>query len=133
MKKIITNKKFKNIVIFTIFLLFTTLVATSLKAQGYNFNEDSGLNTTSNIAGYETGSDAETVDSLIGTIIYVVLGLVGVVFFGLIIFSGVKWMIAQGNEQKISRAKESLFNAIIGLIITLAAYAISYFIIGYFL
>jgi len=57
---------------------------------------------------------------------------VGVLFLGLTIFSGIKWMIAQGNEEKVKIAKDSLLNSIVGLIITLSAYAISYFIINYF-
>lgn len=112
--------------------LFTLLPLTIASAQSFNFNNDSGLKTTSEKAGFATGESAETVDSIIGTIIYSALGLVGVTFFGLIIFSGFKWMIAQGNENKVEKAKDGLLNAIIGLIITLAAYAISYFIISYF-
>jgi hypothetical protein len=44
------------------------------------------------------------------------------------IYAGILWMTAQGNEQQVSKAKNLLINATIGLIITLAAYAITSFI-----
>jgi hypothetical protein len=40
-------------------------------------------------------------------------------------------MIADGNEEKIKKATKTVMGAIIGLIITLAAYALSYFLIQY--
>ena len=103
-----------------------------LYAQSFDFNKDTGIDVSANEAGFAIGSEADSVDSIIGMIIYIALGMVGVLFFGLIILSGIKWMIAQGNEEKIGKAKDSLLNSIIGLAITLGAYAISYFIINYF-
>jgi len=38
-------------------------------------------------------------------------------------------MTASGSEEKVSKAKEMLTESIIGIIIVLAAYAISYFIL----
>ena len=63
-----------------------------------------------------------------GTIIGAVLSLVGVVFFLLIIYGGLRWMLAQGNEQEVESAKQIIIAAVIGLIIVLAAYAITAFI-----
>ncbi len=103
-----------------------------LCAQSFDFNKDTGIDVSANEAGFAIGSEADSVDSIIGMVIYIALGMVGVLFFGLIILSGIKWMIAQGNEEKIGKAKDSLLNSIIGLAITLGAYAISYFIINYF-
>lgn len=126
------NKKLKWWII-TLFISFIPLLAINfVSAQSYDFNEDSGLDTTANFAGFAIGSEADSVDSIIGQIIFVVLGLVGAVFLGLVIFSGIRWMTAQGNEEKVQKAKEGLLNSLIGLIIVFAAYALSYFIIGYF-
>lgn len=98
----------------------------------YNFKDQSGLNAAANIAGYETGTSASTIDIIIGNIITVLLSFVGVVFFVLIIYSGFTWMTAQGNDEKVKKAKSILKNSVIGLIITLAAYTISFFLINYF-
>jgi hypothetical protein len=131
------NKKTKKLSIFFILFLILTFFSISLnplQVQSYDFNKDSGLDTSADSAGFATGTGAkaESVDSIIGLVIFMVLGLVGVIFFGLIILSGLKWMIAQGNEEKVKKAKESIINSLIGLAITLAAYTISYFLINYF-
>ena len=57
-----------------------------------------------------------------------ILSFVGVLFLALIIFAGVSWMTAGGNDQKIEKAKNLIINAAIGLLIVLAAYAITSFI-----
>ena len=94
------------------------------------FPKDSGLDTTADEAGFETGQNAATVDNIISRIILTVLTWVGVIFFGFIIYGGFRWMIAEGNQEKIKKAKNILTDALIGLIITLAAYAITFFIVG---
>lgn len=83
---------------------------------------------------YETTSvDENTLISTIGQIINVCLGLLGIIFIVLIILAGFKWMTAQGSEEEVKSAKASLKTAIIGLIITLSAYAIWEFIATYLL
>lgn len=58
------------------------------------------------------------------------LGLLGVVFIGLIIYAGVLWMTAQGDDKQVTKAKNVLIQAIIGLTITISAYAITNFVIS---
>ncbi|MDD5527931.1 MAG: pilin [Patescibacteria group bacterium] len=69
-----------------------------------------------------------TPQSIVGTVISAILSLLGVVFFLLIFYGGIRWMMAQGNEAEIEKAKEILIAAVIGLVIVLAAYAITRFI-----
>ncbi len=64
----------------------------------------------------------------IGIIIQVVLSLMATIFLVLVIMAGFKWMTAGGNQETISKAGKSLKEAIIGLIIVLGAYAITWFI-----
>jgi len=80
-------------------------------------------------AGYST-SAATTPTSIVGNIIGYALALLGVVFTILTIYAGFLWMTAQGNEEQISKAKKMLTNAVIGMIIIGAAYAISSFVIN---
>ena len=65
-----------------------------------------------------------------GQIIGTILSFVGVLFLILMIYAGILWMTAQGNENQVSKAKGLLVNGIIGLIIVFAAYAITSFIGG---
>ncbi len=66
--------------------------------------------------------------SRVGVIIGAILSFVAVIFMILIIYAGILWMIARGNEQQVDRAKNLIIQAIIGLIIVLSAYIITSFI-----
>jgi len=110
--------------------IYSLLSSTYNFASAYDFPADSGLATTADRAGFETGEGAATIDSIVSRAIFIILTWVGVIFFVLIIFSGFMWMTAEGNQEKITKAKNTLLSAIIGLIITLAAYSITYFIVS---
>ena len=79
-------------------------------------------------AGYNIG-EAKAED-MISLIITTALEFVGVIFLVLAIYGGYIWMIARGNEQEIEKAKNTLIAAIIGMVIVVAAYAISYYVIN---
>jgi amino acid transporter len=70
----------------------------------------------------------EGVAKIVATVIQAFLGLLGIIFLVLIIIAGYNWMTAAGNEEKVTKAKDTLWRAIIGLIIIVGAYAISYFV-----
>ena len=84
-------------------------------------------------AGYDTAelsADPEgTLNNTIGTIIKAALSFLGVIFLILMIYGGFLWMTAKGNEEEVTKAKNLINAAIIGLIIVVSAYAISYFVI----
>ena len=71
---------------------------------------------------------ATDVPSLVGLVVNSVLGIMGIIFFGLIFYSGLRWMTAKGNSDSIEKSKETILSAAIGLVIILAAYAITNFI-----
>jgi len=68
------------------------------------------------------------IPGLIGKLIGVALSFIGILFFGLMIYAGFQWMTARGNEAEVAKSKELIYEAIIGLIIVLAAYAITSYI-----
>jgi hypothetical protein len=73
-----------------------------------------------------------SVDNIIASVIEIILSFLGMIFVVLILISGVNWMTAHGNEEKVSKAKETILNLIIGLILVLAAFAITYMISSVF-
>lgn len=93
------------------------------------------LNTTLKGAGigiYEDEANIPGEDSLpeiIGRIIRVVLSIVGVILVIIVVYAGFLWMTAGGNDDQVKKAKSWLTNAVIGLVITLAAYSITAFVI----
>lgn len=68
--------------------------------------------------------------SVIGNIIKVFLGLLGIIFLIIFIYSGFLWMTAGGDDKQVARAKKMLINAVVGLVIILFAYGITAFIIN---
>lgn len=113
-----------------IFLSGFLILANYLPALADNY----GLNDTAREVGAYSGQidNATISENFIqtksGQIIGVVLSFVGILFLILTIYAGLLWMTAQGNDQKVEKAKSLLTNAFIGLIIVFAAYAITAFI-----
>ena len=64
-------------------------------------------------------------------IIHIILGFLGVIFLGLMLYAGFLWMTAGGKEDQVGKAKKILLNSTIGLGIILAAWTITSFVICY--
>lgn len=89
---------------------------------------------------YQTGAEAypaTTTDSstslpeFIGSyILSPIFGLVGLIFFVLMVYAGFLWMTARGNEKQVTNAKDILTQTVIGAIIIIAAYVITNTIIS---
>ncbi|HKK54121.1 MAG TPA: hypothetical protein VJ926_01215 [Patescibacteria group bacterium] len=119
--------------------IFITIIALSvfLPVKAADISDafktsSSTLSQTTDEAGFFS-DDSNNINSLIQTGINTVLSFLGVIFTILIIYAGFKWMIAQGNPESVTKAKSLLKNAVIGLLIVLAAYAFSYFIFTFFI
>lgn len=88
-----------------------------------------GLN---EVAGGVYGSratDTYGLEEMIVLIINAILGLLGIIFLVLTLYAGFLWMMAAGNEDQVGKAKNILTAAIIGIIIIVAAYAITNFVL----
>lgn len=94
-------------------------------------NDTNGLQTMTEITATEAGLGNVDLGFLVASIIQAVLGLLGIIFLVLIIMAGFRWMTAAGNEEQAKKSASTIKDAVIGLIIVLAAYAITYFIFKY--
>jgi hypothetical protein len=118
------------------FLIISYLVFLPLTALAQDVNTPAAnpmlnrLQSVGNGAGYAEATDL-TFTQIIGTVINVALSLLGVVFVILIILAGYNWMTAQGDQEKITKAKDTIKAAIIGLIIVVGSFAIWRFISDY--
>jgi amino acid transporter len=111
--------------------LFSTIISVNNKLLAYSFTNDSGLQNTAEKTGH-TNSSVFSYDLFSGTgaVIYSLLSLLGIVFLGLTIYGGILWMTAEGKEDQVEKAKKTITQALIGLVIIFAAYAISFFVIN---
>jgi len=65
-----------------------------------------------------------SVGSIIGGGISLVLIVVTVVFFFILVIGGLKWITSGGDEKKVAAARAQITNALIGLAIVFASWAI---------
>ncbi len=64
------------------------------------------------------------------SLINLLLGFLGIITVIMILWSGVLWLFSFGNEERTTRAKRTLLNTIIGLIIILSANSIVVFVLN---
>lgn len=74
-------------------------------------------------------SNPDALPQTFGRIVQGALGLLGMILVVLCLYAGFMWMTAGGNEEKVTTAKTTLRNAVIGLILILLSYSITAFVI----
>jgi hypothetical protein len=68
------------------------------------------------------------VENIVSDVIQVFLSLLSMIFIILILYAGYNWMMAAGDEQKVTKAKDTIYRAVIGLIVIISAFVITYFV-----
>lgn len=122
----VTNKqKFFS---FFIFILFFSLANFCQAQLSDTAIEDVGVpgEMMATMAGFDTISDESNLTTLISSVIEIFLSFLGIIFLILMLYGGYNWMTAAGDESKVETAKSTIQRAIIGLIIIISAYAITY-------
>ncbi len=146
MRKLLDNSYFKNILI-AVFFIALMVVPYFVFAQsnsysvedGYGYTDDATGNNNKNpldrVTGvasdssYDTAIGEDSLGFIISKVINGFLSILGVIFLALMIYGGFLWMTAQGSDEQVTKAKGLIRNAIIGMIIVVAAYAITYFVL----
>jgi hypothetical protein len=67
---------------------------------------------------------------LIGKIIQIALSFLGIIAILIIMYAGMLWTTSGGEEEKISKAKKILKEAVIGLIIIFSSWGIATFLLN---
>lgn len=116
-------------VIVSLFLTFLVLSPCAIAQEGGIGSAFDNAKSVADNSGYNYDS---TVNSLAGDIIRLALTILGTLFVVFIIYAGFLWLTAAGNEQRVDKAKKIIFESTIGLIVVIAAYAITYFIVSAF-
>lgn len=116
---------------FIIIVLFFLSSFNFVSAQGGFLDANAVGKINNNIGTVQTQAGYRpdlTLGEVVAVVIRGFLGLLGVIFIILIIIAGYNWMTARGDEEKITKATSTIRSAIIGLLIIVAAYAITYFV-----
>jgi hypothetical protein len=75
------------------------------------------------------GDETKSIPILIGNVISAALGIVGSLALIMFIYGGFTWMLAAGNEQAVTKGKNVLIWATVGLTVIFASYSLVNFII----
>ena len=109
-----------------LFAAFT--LALSLAVPATAFAIDTGLSSTATAAfgsSMTSGENAKLSYFIGNNIIKPVFGLIGVIFFMLMVYAGMLWMTAQGDPKKVEKAKDILITSVIGAVIVAASYILT--------
>lgn len=83
--------------------------------------------------GQQAGVEANaSLSDIIGTVINAMLSLVGIIFLVLMVYAGYLWMTARGEEEQVKKAQKIITTSIIGIVIVVSAYAITFFVTSRF-
>lgn len=89
----------------------------------------SGITSQTNALRDSAGFDQNmALDDIVALVIRVALSMLGIIFLVLLVLAGYQWMTAGGNEKEVESAQARIKTAVIGLVIVLAAYAITAFV-----
>ena len=72
----------------------------------------------------------QTLPQIVGSVINAFVSILGVILVSLMVYAGYMWMTAAGDPEKVKKAQGIIKMATMGIIITLAAWAIASYVIG---
>ncbi len=118
---------FKKIFIFfSVFSIFLVFSFSSALAQT---SADQPVETISGVVSLSNPLGTSSIPTLIGRVIDSVLGIVGSLALVMFVYGGLIWMTAAGNEQSVTKGKNILMWATIGLVVIFTSYALVKFVI----
>lgn len=75
------------------------------------------------------GTDKTDIPTLLGNIINSVMGIIGSLALVMFIYGGASWMLSGGNQEQVTKGKNILIWATIGIVIIFTAYALVKFVL----
>jgi hypothetical protein len=124
----LTQKMQKALVFFLIALTLMTVACVSSASAGQLWDKvyRGGLEGVDQKFG--ATNQAQDIRMIVVGVIQVLLSFLGLIFIALLLLAGYKYMMSRGDSGEVEEAMNSMRNAVIGLLIVLAAYGITYFV-----
>ncbi|MBI5794433.1 hypothetical protein HZA87_05155 [Candidatus Uhrbacteria bacterium] len=114
---------------FTLFVLLSGFTNLALAADDSTQTATATISTGLKSAAEGAYSNDLTLTEFIGNLIQVLLTATGILFLVLTVWAGVIYMTAAGDDTKIKKAKGMLVSSLIGLVIIIAAYALTKYVV----
>lgn len=80
----------------------------------------------------DTGSKQTDVGDIVQSVVNVLLFIIGAISVVMIVIGGIKYTVSNGDASQVKSAKDTIFYAIIGLVVAILAYAIVKWVISAF-
>ena len=114
-------------------LFLTTVMLLTVALPSYALAGRPDITTSLDLAGQagfgQTVGEAQgRLGPLIADIIAVILGFVGTIAFIIFLMGGFLWLTARGNDDQVKKAKMYMTNALIGIIVIVLAYSITFYV-----
>ncbi len=74
--------------------------------------------------GYRNPLGTTNIPTVIGRVVRTAIGIMGALFLAAFIYGGIQWMTAGGEADRVKKARTTLTNALIGLLIVGFSYTI---------
>ena len=71
--------------------------------------------------------------AIVASLLNIVLGFIGILYLIMMVAAGFMWIGSKGNEETVKKAKDMIMHATVGVLMTMAAFAISFFVLYVFL
>ena len=106
-------------------LFFVPIVSAEIGnlSSADNLLQDAGRDT-----GIGQGSELGSLPNAIAAALRFILSILGTLMFGYMVYAGYLWMTAQGDEGAIGHAKGIMVNTVIGFLVVVSAWAITYLV-----
>ncbi len=115
---------------FSALLLFVATIVCLPAVVSAESAIDKAISGTEALAGKSGLESGEEPEEVVGRILNAVIGVLGTIAVGLIVYAGGLWITAAGNEDNVTKAKTLIKQVVVGIIIVGMAYAITAFIIS---
>ena len=122
LKSILISTLMVAVMVFGVSIIYQT--GNTEIAGAINSEITSGMNATS--AGTSTPTDANVVIKKVTNTMFFIIGAVSVI---MLIYGGIRYTTSGGNTNSVTAAKNTVIYSIVGLVISILAYAIVNFVV----
>ena len=110
-------------------LVFIPSVVFAQQKPDIGLGGDGLLKDAAKSAQYDLNTNETTFAATLGSVVKLLMSFSGIIFMSLMVYAGFLWMTARGEEAKVDKAQGIIKASIIGLVIVVAAYSITFYIV----
>ena len=112
-----------------IILIFIFIISLFLSMPGLAMAQDSTISDGLIIFGDGLNLPNSDLTVVVSNLINAGLSLAGLFLVGIFLYGGLIWMLALGDETKVEKAKGTMIQGVIGLVIIMMSYSLANYLI----